>query len=98
MRIGLIGLVAACLVAPAHAKSGKEVYEATCAACHATGVAGAPRYGDRAQWSARVASGRDALAASVIKGKGAMPPRGGDAQLSDSDIRNAVDFMLKAVR
>jgi cytochrome c5 len=80
------------------AKGGREVYEATCAACHATGVAGAPKYGDQAQWAARATSGREALAVSVIQGKGAMPPRGGDARLSDSDIRNAVDFMLKAVR
>ncbi|MBS1133432.1 MAG: cytochrome c5 family protein [Burkholderiaceae bacterium] len=98
MRVWMIGLVTACAATSAAGKGGQEVYESTCAACHATGVAAAPKFGDKAQWATRAAAGRDALAASVIKGKGAMPPRGGDPKLSDSDIRNAVDYLLKAAR
>lgn len=94
------GLMLACLALPAAAvaKGGEEVYNATCAACHASGVAGAPRHGNQADWAPRMKAGRDALAASAIKGKGAMPPRGGDPKLSDSDVKNAVAYMLKAVR
>lgn len=82
----------------AAAKGGEEVYASTCATCHATGVAAAPRYGNKGDWAARAKLGKDALYASAIKGKGAMPPRGGNDKLSDSDVRNAVDHMLKAVR
>lgn len=94
------GLAFALFVAigPAAAKGGEEVYNTTCAACHATGVASAPRYGNKADWAPRAKLGKEALAASVIKGKGAMPPKGGDPKLSESDVKNAVDHMLKAVR
>jgi len=66
-------------------------------ACHAAGVAGAPKLGDKAAWAARVGGGSDALTASVIKGKGAMPPKGGSAA-SDADIKAAVEFMLASVK
>lgn len=95
---GVLAFVLAAMAGGTAAKSGEEVYNATCAACHATGVASAPRYGSKDDWSARARLGRDALAASVVKGKGAMPPRGGNAKLSDSDVRNAVDHLLKSVR
>ena len=101
MKTTLTGALALALFiafGPAAAKGGEEVYSTTCAACHATGVANAPRYGNKADWAARAKLGKDALAASVIKGKGAMPPKGGDPKLSDSDVKNAVDHMLKAVR
>jgi len=93
LALALLGVASA-----AAARSGEEVYGTTCAACHATGVAGAPRYGNKADWAARVKLGKDALRASAIKGKGAMPPRGGNDKLSESEVRNAVDHMLKAVR
>ena len=101
MKTTLTGALALALFiafGPAAAKSGDEVYNTTCAACHATGVASAPRYGNKADWAARVKLGKDALRASAIKGKGAMPPRGGNDKLSESEVRNAVDHMLKAVR
>ena len=97
-RVGGLALALFIAFGPAAAKSGEEVYKATCAACHATGVAGAPRYGNKADWAPRAKLGRDALVASVVKGKGAMPPKGGDPKLSDSDVKNAVDHLLKAVR
>jgi cytochrome c5 len=75
-------------------KSGEEVYNGGCLACHATGVAGAPKPGDKAAWEPRMAQGLDGLVNSVIKGKNAMPPKGGNPNWSDEEIRNAVTFML----
>jgi len=72
---------------------GKSVYESSCAACHTAGVAGAPKTGDKAAWAPRLKTGKDALYASVIKGKGAMPPKGGNASLADADIKAAVDYL-----
>ena len=69
-----------------------------CNACHATGVAGAPKYGDKVAWAARSKAGVDALVASAIKGKGAMPPKGGLATATDADIRAAVEYMLAAAK
>ncbi len=82
----------------AAAADGKAVYERTCAACHAAGVANAPKFGDKAAWAPRAATGPAALFASVTKGKGAMPPRGGFADLKDDDIQAAIGFMLAAAR
>ncbi len=74
-------------------KSGPEVYKAVCAACHETGAAGAPKLGDKAAWGPRLQQGLDKLSESAIKGKGAMPPKGGAAQLSETEIALAVIFM-----
>jgi cytochrome c5 len=75
---------------------GKKVYDSTCVACHATGVAGAPKFGDKAAWAPRIKTGIDALHAIALKGKGAMPPKGGNASLSDADVFAAVDYMVAA--
>jgi len=87
--------------APAAASSGsangKAVYAASCAVCHAAGVAGAPKAGDKAAWAARLKTGKDALYASVIKGKGAMPPKGGTS-LPDGDIKAAVDHLVELAK
>lgn len=72
---------------------GKSIYESSCASCHVAGVAGAPKTGDKAAWAPRLKTGKDALYASVIKGKGAMPPKGGNASLSEADIKAAVDYL-----
>lgn len=82
----------------AAAGKGKEVYEKACLACHAQGVAGAPKFGDKAAWAPRLQTGADALYASSLKGKGAMPPKGGQVQLADADVKAAVDYMVAAVR
>jgi cytochrome c5 len=79
------------------AGAGEALYKQACAVCHVAGVAGAPKFGDKAAWAPRVGSGLDALTATVIKGKGAMPPKGGSAA-SDADIKAAVQFMLAAVK
>lgn len=82
----------------AGAGNGKKVYEGACVACHASGVAGAPKLGDKGAWAPRLATGLDALTASVIKGKGAMPPKGGNASIPDADIRAAVEYMAAAAK
>ena len=76
------------------AADGKKVYDTTCTACHTAGVANAPKPGDKAAWAPRIKQGMDALVQSALKGKGAMPPKGGNASLSDADIRAAVEFMV----
>ena len=67
-------------------------------ACHGTGVAGAPKFGDKAAWAPRIKQGKDALHASALKGKGAMPPKGGNASLSDDAVKAAVDYMVSAAQ
>jgi len=73
---------------------GKATYDTTCAACHGAGVAGAPKPGDKAAWAPRIKTGIDALHASALKGKGAMPPKGGNAALSDDAVKAAVDYLV----
>jgi cytochrome c5 len=73
---------------------GKKVYDSICMACHATGAAGAPKMGDKAAWAPRLKAGTEALYASVLKGKGAMPPKGGNAALGDADVKAAVDYIV----
>ena len=85
------------LVAAANSGAGEALYKQACVACHAAGVAGSPKFGDKAAWAPRIATGIDALTASVIKGKGAMPPKGGSAA-SDADIRSSVEYMVSAAR
>jgi len=76
-------------------KPGDQIYNAVCVACHATGIAGAPKVGDAAAWKARADQGLDTLLKSALNGKGAMPPKGGNPAFSDADIHNAVLYMLK---
>ncbi len=75
-------------------KDGATVYNSVCGACHNTGVAGAPKSGDKAAWAPRIAQGNEALYKSVIGGKGAMPPKGGAADLSDDEIKGAADYLI----
>ena len=77
---------------------GKQVYDTTCMACHAAGVAGAPKFGDKAAWKARVAQGKPKLYDHALKGfqgkVGVMPPKGGNTALPDADVKAAVDYMV----
>jgi len=88
----------ATLLAPAaHAaneKTGKEVVDTACIACHGTGVNGAPKIGDRAAWIPRMKQGIDAVVRSAINGHGGMPARGGMANLTDAEMRSAVVYMF----
>lgn len=76
-------------------KSGQAVYEAQCAACHAAGLAGAPKFGDKAAWTARLSTGFNALVNSALKGKGAMAAQGG-GEHNDTEIARAVAYMGNA--
>ena len=85
--------------AEASAASGEDVYNQACFACHGTGVAGAPKVGDNAAWTARIAAGADTLYSNAINGfqgsAGVMPAKGGQAALSDDAVKAAVDFMVE---
>lgn len=85
-------------VTPAMLVLGKAVYEKNCAACHATGVAGAPKFGDRAAWKEHIAGGLEHMAEIAIRGEGAMPPRGGNSELTDAEIRAAVAYIAEHSR
>ena len=93
---------AAAAAAPAGKADGKKVYEGTCVACHGAGIAGAPKFGDKAAWSARLAQGPGVLHEHALKGfqgkTGVMPPKGGAVQLPDADIVAAVDYMAAAAK
>jgi cytochrome c5 len=77
-------------------RTGKEIVETHCVKCHGTGVGGAPKIGDRAAWTPRVKEGLDVVVRSAIHGHGAMPPRGGMADLTDAEIRSAIIYMFNA--
>jgi cytochrome c5 len=77
-------------------RSGAEIVRAQCLKCHESGAGGAPLVGDRAAWIPRVRLGLDSLVRSAINGHGGMPPRGGMANLTDAEIRNAIVHMFNA--
>lgn len=79
----------------AAARSGAEVYDMVCHVCHSTGVLNSPKLGDAAVWRERLAKGKEALYANSINGLNLMPPKGGRPDLSDDEIRLAVDYMLE---
>ncbi len=75
-------------------RTGVEVYNTKCLACHMTGAAGAPKVGDAAAWAPRAALGMDALLATAVKGKGAMPPKGLCMDCTDNELKGAIQHML----
>jgi cytochrome c5 len=77
---------------------GKAIYEKTCAACHMTGAANAPKAGDKVAWGPRLQEGIDHLYEHAILGKGAMPPKGGNASLSDAEVKAAVDYLVSLAK
>jgi cytochrome c5 len=81
---------------PTPPRTGKEIVDAQCAKCHATGAGGAPKIGDRSAWVPRAKMGFDTLVASAINGHGGMPARGGMANLTDPEMRAAITYMLHA--
>jgi cytochrome c5 len=84
--------------APAGKADGKKIYESTCIACHGTGVANAPKFGDKKAWATHLMHGTGHVYENALKGKGAMPPKGGNLTLSDAEVKAAVDYMLAAVK
>src|SRR6266571_6540247 len=77
-------------------KTGEEIYKSVCIACHATGIAKAPKFGDRRDWAPRVREGQKELVRVALKGEGAMPPRGGASELSDFEVERAIVYMVNA--
>jgi cytochrome c5 len=77
-------------------RSGEQIYRAVCTACHATGIAKAPKFGDKRDWGPRIREGQKALVQVALKGEGAMPPRGGASDLSDVEVERAVVYMANA--
>jgi cytochrome c5 len=86
--------------APALPKNGKELFEQVCSTCHGTGIAGAPKAGDKAAWAARIAEGKPTLYQHAINGYqggpggGVMPPKGGRIDLPDDLVKQGVDYMV----
>lgn len=78
--------------------AGKKLYDTVCMACHAAGVMGAPKFGDKAAWAPRIKTGMDALHNAALHGLNAMPPKGGATTASDDDVKAAVDYMVNAAK
>lgn len=91
-------VAAAPAAAPATNDVGEKLYKQACAACHVAGVAGAPKFADKAAWAPRIATGMDALVAAVVAGKGIMPAKGGAAGASEADLRAATQYMVDAAK
>ncbi len=89
-------------VAGGNPAKGETVYNQICMACHAAGVAGAPKLGDKTAWGPRIAQGMDTLYTHSIKGfqgkTGLMPPKGGNMALSDADVKATVDYMVSKAK
>ena len=108
-RVAVAGKDNSALAPPAAAATaaavdlpGDQVYAQVCSACHAAGVAGAPKYGDKAAWAPRLAQGADTLHKHALEGfqgkAGFMPPKGGRTDLSDKSVMNAVDHIIAAAK
>ena len=80
--------------ANAEPRGGEAVYNLACMACHSAGVAGAPKLGDKSAWAGRMAKGMETLVSNAINGIGAMPAKGGNPTLSDTEVENAVQYMV----
>lgn len=91
-KVGALNLADASAHEP---KTGEQVFNAQCGACHASGALGAPKFGDKGAWAARIATGFPALWNSALHGKNAMPPQGGGA-LSDFEVARGVVYMANA--
>ena len=95
-------VIAAQPEAVATTMSGPQTYNEACIVCHATGIGGAPTTGDIAAWQARIAKGKDTLYLHAIEGffgsTGFMPQKGGRLDLSDDEVRRAVDYMVSEVQ
>ncbi|MDB2374011.1 cytochrome c5 family protein [Psychrosphaera haliotis] len=79
---------------PSGPRSGEQVYQSACAACHGAGIMGAPKMGDAGAWSPRVAQGMEVLAKHAINGFNAMPAKGGCVACSDDEIKLAITYMV----
>lgn len=94
-RFALLALTLALPSGAAFAHSGKMVYEQTCRTCHATGVMGAPKLGNKDDWAPRIAQGKKTLYEHADYGYKNMPAHGGNDDLSEKDIEVAIDYMVE---
>jgi len=77
---------------------GQKTYQTYCQACHNAGIANAPKLGDKAAWEPRIATGIDAMLATALKGKNAMPPKGTCMACSDDEMKAAIEYMVSQVQ
>lgn len=108
MKRTILGLAVALFAAPAvyaaeaDPVAGQQIHQQACFACHGTGVAGAPKTGDKGAWAPRVETGMDTLVKHAIEGfkgeKGFMPPKGGRTDLSDEQVADAVAYMVEQAK
>lgn len=94
-QVYLAGAQAQVAAAPSGPKSGSEVYQASCFACHGTGAMNAPKKGDAAAWKPRIDKGMDVMLSNAINGFNAMPQKGTCMACSDDEIKAAIEFMIK---
>lgn len=94
-QVHIAGAVAAS--ASAGPRSGADIYNSSCVACHGSGVLGAPKKGDAAGWGPRLENGIDAVLQNAINGVGGMPPKGTCGDCSDDDLQAAIDFMIEGI-
>jgi cytochrome c5 len=94
VNVGTAPVASSAPVAAAAPRSGEDVYNAHCAACHGTGVAGAPKLGDSAAWAPRATQGIDTLLSHATNGLNAMPPKGTCAACSADELQGAIEYML----
>ena len=94
--IALLGVASLTAAGTTLAASAEETYKGTCGVCHDAGVGGAPKLGDKAAWAPRLKQGKDALYKVSLQGKPgtAMIAKGGNAKLTDADVKAVVDFMM----
>jgi len=85
------------LLAAAGPKSGEEVYNSSCLACHSSGAAGAPKFRNAGDWAGRLAAGLDTVYANAIAGIGAMPAKGLCMSCSDDEIKASIDYMIEGL-
>ena len=95
---GEVNIGAAPVMTASSGVDGKGTYQSACFACHGTGAAGAPKYGDKGAWKKRIAQGLDTLFGHALKGFKGMPAKGGNASLSDAAVKAAVKYMVKAAK
>ena len=82
----------------ANINSGQKIYQINCAACHATGLLGSPKLGDKQAWASHIQYGLEHLVQKAISGVGSMPAKGGNMKLSDHEIKLAVEYMVEQSR
>lgn len=89
--------ISAAVTEPTGPRSGADVYQASCFACHGTGAMNAPKQGDAAAWQPRMAKGFDTVLQNAINGINAMPPRGTCGNCSDDEIKAAIEHMIEGI-